>query len=181
MAEPAPQPATTSFRWIGYLSVVAAALLWSMSGFFAKAPTFDSWPIESRGLLLAFWRAVFASLALVFFIRRIEWRWAMLPMVGCFALMNWLYLSAMVRVEGSIAIWLQSTAPVWVFLAGVVIHSERITAADWRMFGWASVGVALILAFQAVQSPPIGLLFALASGAMYVCGRNPIAAPFEGL
>ncbi len=167
MAESKPPAAPTTFRWVGYACVVAAALLWSTNAFFAKAPTFDVWPLESRGLQLAFWRAVFAAAALSLFVRRVEWKWAMVPMVCCFCLMNWLYLSAMVRVEGSIAIWLQSTAPVWVFLASIAIHSERITPADWRMLCWAAAGVILILSFQAFQSPTIGLVFALLSGMMY--------------
>lgn len=152
---------------MGYVCVLVAALLWSTNAFFAKAPIFDVWPLESRGLHLAFWRAVFAAAALGLFVRKIEWKWAMLPMVVFFCLMNWLYLSAMVRVEGSIAIWLQSTAPGWVFLASIVIHSEKITPADWRMLSWAAAGVILILAFQAFQSPSIGLVFALLSGMMY--------------
>ena len=167
MAEFKPQTAPTTFRWVGYVCVIAAALLWSTNAFFAKAPIFEVWPLESRGLQLAFWRAVFAAAALSLFVRRIEWKWAMLPMVCFFCLMNWLYLSAMVRVEGSIAIWLQSTAPVWVFLASITIQSERIKAADWRMLGWAAAGITLILAFQAFHSPTAGLVFALLSGMMY--------------
>lgn len=167
MAETPQQPASESHRSTGYLCVVAAALLWSTGALFAKAPIFESWPIESRGLQLAFWRAAFAAIVLAFFIRKIEWRWAMLPMVCFFCLMNWLYLSSMVRIEGSIAIWLQSTAPVWVFLFSVFFQSERVHRSDWRMLIWASAGVALILAFQAFRSPPIGLVFALVSGTMY--------------
>ncbi len=167
MPELKPKSIAPGLRWVGYLCVIAAALLWSTSALFAKAPTFDAWPIESRGLQLAFWRAVFACAAIVFFVRRVEWKWAMLPMVACFCLMNWLYLTAMVRIEGTIAIWLQSTAPVWVFLVSVTIHSERILAADWRMLVWAVAGVTIILGFQIQQSPAMGLIFALLSGVMY--------------
>ena len=49
--------------WRGRLLVIAAALLWSTSAFFAKAPIFDDWPVESRGLLLACWRGLFASVS----------------------------------------------------------------------------------------------------------------------
>lgn len=159
----APEPS----RGVGYVCVVVAALLWSTSALFAKAPIFESWPLETRGTQLAFWRAFFAAIGLIFFVRKIEWRWAMLPMMVFFCLMNWLYLSSMVRVEGSIAIWLQSTAPVWLFLVSALFLQERIYASDWRMLAWASAGVALILAFQATRSPPSGLVFALLSGMMY--------------
>jgi drug/metabolite transporter (DMT)-like permease len=91
----------------------------------------------------------------------------MLPMVACFCAMNWLYLTAMVQVEASIAIWLQSTAPIWVFLASIVIHSEKIVPADWKMLAGAATGMCVILIFQAHQSPSQGLWFALLSGVMY--------------
>lgn len=167
MAQPHPPRDVPRDRRVGFACVFVAAILWSFSGFFAKAPIFESWPEGSRGTQLAFWRAVFACAALGFFVRRIEWRWTMLTMVACFCVMNWLYLTAMVQIEGSIAIWLQSTAPVWVFLASAISRSERIVPADWRMLAWAVAGVSLILGFQVQRAPSSGLLYALLSGAMY--------------
>ena len=48
----------------GRLWVALAAVMWSSSGLFAKATTFEVWPAESRGLVLAFWRALFAGVLL---------------------------------------------------------------------------------------------------------------------
>jgi hypothetical protein len=42
---------TISDKFRGRLWVIAAALLWSSSGLFAKAPIFDAWPVETRGSL----------------------------------------------------------------------------------------------------------------------------------
>ena len=54
----------------GRLLILVAAVMWSTSGLFAKAPLFADWPLQVAGLpvrgpLLAFWRAVFASLVLL--------------------------------------------------------------------------------------------------------------------
>ena len=57
------QPASDRLR--GRLLVLTAAVLWSTSGFFAKAPLFEEWPLDQRGICLAFWRALFACLLLV--------------------------------------------------------------------------------------------------------------------
>ena len=53
---------TPSSAGLGRRLVLLAAILWSTSGLFAKAPFLEQWPDEQRGLLLAFWRAAFAGL-----------------------------------------------------------------------------------------------------------------------
>ncbi len=74
------------------LMVVAAALLWSTSGFYAKAPWFDDWPIETRGVALTFWRTVFAALTVLPFVRRPTFRIAMIPMSLSFVAMTYSFL-----------------------------------------------------------------------------------------
>lgn len=123
-------------------------MLWSMSGFFAKAPWFDQWPPESRGVLLAFFRSLFALLILVPTIRRPEFRPAMIPMTICFATMVWSFMSAMVYIPAANVIWLQYLSPAWVLLGAVWILKERVTRADVRMFLFCIAGVALILAME---------------------------------
>ncbi len=78
------------------LLVVVAALLWSTSGFYAKAPWFDDWPMETRGVALTFWRAVFAALTVLPFVRRPQFRIAMVPMSMAFVAMTYSFLVAMV-------------------------------------------------------------------------------------
>jgi drug/metabolite transporter (DMT)-like permease len=104
--------------WRGTAIVLLAAVLWSTSGFFVKSPAFQDWPDQSRGLLLAFWRALFASALLAFFVRRVEWNWRLMVSAGCFAAMNTSYLTSMVYCEATLAIWLQYTSPIWVLLGG---------------------------------------------------------------
>lgn len=162
--------------WKGRLLVIAAAVLWSSSGFFAKAPIFADWPVESRGVSLAFWRATFAALLLVFFVRKVQWTIRLLPMVSVFALMNWTYLSGMVHCEASLAIWLQYTAPVWVFLFSWLFWKERPRKKDWLLLFFAAIGVAIILSAELAGASFRGVLFGLASGVFFagvvVCLRG---------
>ncbi len=169
-------PKEKTAPWKGRLLVIAAAVLWSTSGFFAKAPIFADWPIESRGVTLAFWRAFFAATVLVFFVRKVQWTWRLLPMVATFALMNWTYLSAMVYCEASLAIWLQYTAPVWVFLMSWLFWKEKPKRKNWILLGFAAVGVAVILYAELAGVSFKGVQFGLASGIFFagviVCIRG---------
>jgi drug/metabolite transporter (DMT)-like permease len=157
------------------LCIVAAAVLWSTSGLFAKSPLFAEWSQDVRGPLLSFWRATFAGLFLLPLVRRARWRPALVPMSLCFAAMNVTYLSAMARTTAANAIWLQSTAPAWVFLLGVAVLGERVSRRDWLMLDCGLAGVAVILACELGHTNPAGpmgsgqggVLLALASGVCY--------------
>jgi drug/metabolite transporter (DMT)-like permease len=151
----------------GRLLVAAAALLWSTSGFFAKAPLFASWPVESRGVMLAFWRAAFACLALWPMVRRPEWSWRLVPAMLIFAAMNFTYLSAMVRIEASNAIWLQNTAPLWVLLGGVLLFKERASRLDYLLVALGTAGVGLILFFELREGDREGITYGVLAGITY--------------
>ncbi len=151
--------------------VVCAALLWSTSGFFAKAPWFDDWPIETRGVALTFWRAVFAALTVLPFVRRPTFRWAMLPMSLAFVAMVYSFLVAMVRGSETTTIWLQYVGPTWVAVAGMIGLGDRPRRSDWVMvfLSLIGIGVIVIAEFRVTTVPlttgPVGL--ALFSGLMY--------------
>lgn len=151
----------------GRLMVLVAAILWSSSGFFAKAPIFDDWPAGGRSILLAFWRAVFAVLVLSTMVRRPRLSWRMLPMVLCFVAMNYTFLEAMVRTEASVVIWLQHTAPAWVLLGSVFFFHEKVQRADIWLLSLAGIGVSIILAFQLGGEDPVSILLGLLSGITY--------------
>src|SRR5262245_43013048 len=97
------------------LLVLAAAVMWSTSGFFVKAPYLAGWP----GPVLAFWRSAFACVVLWPMVRRPTWSWKLLPAAATFVAMNYTYLTAMAKGSAANAIWLQCTAPVWVLFVGV--------------------------------------------------------------
>lgn len=156
------------------LMIVLAAVLWSTSGFFAKAPWFDDWPVESRGVALTFWRAVFAALAVLPFVRRPQFRCAMIPMALAFVVMTYTFLVAMVGGSETTTIWLQYVGPAWVALAGLWGLGDRPRRDDWAMIALSVLGISVIVLMEALQSGealghlltgPVGL--ALLSGLMY--------------
>jgi drug/metabolite transporter, DME family len=150
--------------WRGRLLIIAAAVLWSTSGFFAKAPIFADWPIAGRGMMLAGWRSAFAALVLIFFIRQIRWSWRLLPMVAAFAAMNWTYLNALVLCEPTLAIWLQYSAPAWVFLISWLVFGEYPLPRDWILLILAGAGVSVILWAEWGGGSPAGVRYGIASG-----------------
>jgi drug/metabolite transporter, DME family len=145
------------------LLVLAAATLWSTSGFFVKAPHLVGWP----GSVLAFWRAAFACLVLWPLVRRPQWSWKLVPATATFAAMNYTYLTAMAKGSAANAIWLQCTAPVWVLLVGVLIFQERAIWRDWLLVAFAAAGVAVILYFESRGASLEAVLWGLASGVFY--------------
>lgn len=156
----------------GRLLILIAAVMWSTSGFFAKAPWFADWPLQIehlpvRGPLLAFWRVVFASLALLPFVRRPRWTPKLLFMVAAYAIMNYTFLNALTLTTAANAIWLQNTAPAWVFLIGVFVFREPVHPRDGWLLVCCAAGVALILWFEMGGQTTKGVVFGLLSGVAY--------------
>ncbi len=162
-----PAETATRDKLIGRLAMVAAAVMWSSSGLFAKMPLFDDWPPGWQGAMLAFWRSVFATTVLVPAIRRPRWNRYLVPLTVCFTLMNILYLTSMTRTTAANAIWLQSTAPWWVFLLGVFVLREPIARRDLVPLVFAVFGVGAILAFEVQGQAKFGVFCGLASGVAY--------------
>ena len=146
-------------RWL----VLLAAVLWSTSGFFAKAPWFRGWP----GPTLAFWRAAFACLVLWPLVRQPRWNWRLIPMTLLFAAMNYAYLTAMATGTAANAIWLQMTAPLWVLVAGVAFFHERAAPRDWWLMLFVISGVGLILVYESRGAELPAVAWGLASGMFY--------------
>ncbi len=151
---------------VGRLLVIVAAVMWSSSGFFAKSPLFD-WSPDERGPLLAFWRAAFASLILALLVRRPRWSWGLIPMSILFVAMNYTFLTALVRTEASVVIWLQHLAPAWVLIGGRMLFGEPVQRIDLLLIGFCVTGVAVILGDQLRGQDPISVMLGLASGLTY--------------
>jgi drug/metabolite transporter (DMT)-like permease len=141
--------------------------MWSTSGLFAKAETFAAWPADSRGILLAFWRAAFAGVLLLPAVRQPKWDLRLVPLCVAFAVMNVTYLSAMTLTTAANAIWLQSTAPWWVFLVGVLVVGEPFARSERAPLVVGGLGLAVILWFEVQGQARSGVLCGLVSGFSY--------------
>lgn len=165
---PAPRSALVK----GRLLVLLAVLFWSTGGLFAQSSVFDDWPRESRGAMLAFWRALFAGLSLLPMVRRPRFRWRYAPMALVFTIMNVSYLQSMALSGVANAIWLQATAPLWVFLLGMCLWREPFVRRDTVLLASGLAGVAIILIFEIghtsrTGASPWGVVWGLVSGIMF--------------
>ncbi len=164
----APPPAPSSGSPLGgRLLVALAAVMWSSSGLFAKATIFEAWPVETRGVLLAFWRAAFAGVLLLPAVRRPRWDVKLIPLCLAFTVMNVSYLTAMTETTAANAIWLQSTAPWWVFLVGVLVLGEPFRRSERLPLVVGGLGLTVILWFEVQGQARAGVLWGLVSGFSY--------------
>ncbi len=155
------------------LGIVAAAVLWSLSGAFKSVLThptslgLDRPPLDPAQI--AFYRVLFAGLVLTPTLRRVDlsFRPAMIGMVLTFAAMNALFIRALTLGTAANAIFLQYTAPLWVYLAGIWWLGERADRRSTVAVAAGMLGVAVILAggWSGERLDVIGL--ALGSGVAY--------------
>jgi drug/metabolite transporter (DMT)-like permease len=160
-----------SEQTVGRLTVLVAAVLWSTNGMFVKSPLFVEWPREERGMLLAFWRALFAVAALALLVRSPRWHWRLLPMALSFVVMNGVFLQSMVWTTAGNAIWLQNIAPLWICLFAR-LAGETLDRRDLPMLGLVSAGIGLILSCELSATDwsadaPRGVLLGALSGVGY--------------
>lgn len=128
---------------------------------------------------IAFWRGLFAGLCLIPLVRRsaVRFRPSLVGMVGCFAVMSGLYLSALGLGNAANAIFLQNSAPVWVYLIGVYLLGQTADGRALRSTALALVGTLVIVAGNWPRGLPADaqaaqvtiLLMAAGSGLTYAC------------
>jgi len=162
--------------WIGRLSLVVAALLWSISGLFTRLLQHDTGlgihdpPLTP--LQIAFYRSLFAGLFFLPMLRRKDLTYQpLMPwMVLTFAAMNAMFLTAMALGTAANAIFLQYTAPLWVYLISRYALGERSTRSDLRVMQWCLLGLAVIVGGSwwggNVDQLPV-VAMAIGSGATY--------------
>jgi DME family drug/metabolite transporter len=165
-----------SARWL----LVLAAVLWSTGSLFMRLlqrPTslgLDAPPLSE--IQIAFYRALFAGLCLVPLLRRadIRIRPAMGALIGTFAVMNALYVSALGLGSAANAIFLQNSSPVWVFFLGWWLLGEKADRRSLSAILIAFLGVAIIVAGNWPKGGDAGgdqqidvLLMGVGSGATY--------------
>lgn len=141
--------------------MLGASVLWSTSGAFAKS-------LHLPPSVMACYRVLFAGLFLSLFLRRrdVRWRFAILGMAMCFAIMNASFVWAIVLTTAANAIFLQYTAPAWMLVFSVVFLHERLSLADVGVVAISLVGVGVILSGGGVDSWA-GVGLALVAGVTY--------------
>jgi drug/metabolite transporter (DMT)-like permease len=144
--------------------VLAAAVLWSLSGVLAKSFALD--PIS-----VAFYRSLFAGLALLPFVPRARWefRSSMLPNVVVFGAMIGAYLASVKLTTAANAIFLQFTATFWMVPLSYLMLRERPDRGSLIGIALAMVGVLTIVLWGYVgKSGEVwGVALGLASGICY--------------
>ncbi len=140
--------------------VLITAVLWSLGGVIAKGLS----PLDGVGI--AFYRSLFAGLALMPFIPRSRWiiRPSMLPVMVVFGAMVGLYLSALTRTTAANAILLQCTATFWTVPIGFLVLRERPGRRALMGIGLATVGIAILVVFGRKGTPGEGLGIAMGLG-----------------
>lgn len=149
------------------LEILGAALLFSTGGAAIKATTLTSWQVAS-------FRSGVAALAVLLLVRaaRRGWSWHVLPVGVAYAATMVLFVASNKLTTAANAIFLQSTAPLYVLLAGPLLLKERIRGRDLAFM--VPVAVGLTLFFVGSEAPAAtapdprrGDLMALASGVLW--------------
>lgn len=124
--------------------------------------------IALPGPTMACIRALFAAAVLIPFLRprAITFRPAMLGLVACFATMNVCYVTSITLTSAANAIFLQYTAPGWMFLASVLVLREPVDRRSLIGLLVGLVGISVIVA-GSWQSDARGVLLGLISGVTY--------------
>ena len=150
----------------GRTLLIAAAILWSTNGLIVKSPPLQAISLEDRGWLLACYRSLFASLALLPLVswRRVRWRPGLLVSAATFTAMNTSYVIGLTRTSAAAATFLQYTSTVWVFLFGWLALKERVHRGNVVALLCAIVGILWIVFAERDQQRADGNLFALGSG-----------------
>lgn len=144
------------------LSLLFAAVLWSLAGIFIK---FLSLP----PLTIVFYRSLFASLFFAFFVRRsiAVPRVALLVSALAYTAAISAFVSANKITTAANAIALQYTAPMFVFMIVHFLFGEKITWASWISLVLGMLGIAVICVGSAGQPDAAGVMIALLSGLLF--------------
>jgi len=165
------------------LLLVAAALLFSTGGAAIKAATLTGWQVAS-------FRSGVAALALLAGLpeARRGWSWRMTPVAAAYAATLVMFVLATRLTTAANAIFLQSTAPLYVLLLAPWLLHERVRRRDLLYALVVAAGMALF--FLGTEPPRVtapdparGNLIGLASGlawALTVTGLRWLGRGAEG-
>src|SRR5690349_707140 len=150
-------------RWF----VIAAAALFSTGGAAIKGTSLTAFQVAGP-------RSAVAALALVLVLpaARRGFGWDLLPAACAYGGTLLCFVLATKLTTAAAAIFLQSTAPIWILLLAPLLLREPIRLADLPAVGLAAVGLVLVFLgsrdpVATAPRPELGNLLALASGLFY--------------
>jgi drug/metabolite transporter (DMT)-like permease len=146
------------------LLLVATAVLFSTGGAAIKAAGFTAWQVASFRS-----GAAAAVLLLVVPETRREWSWRIAPVAAAYAATLILFVQATRMTTAANAIFLQSTAPLYLLLLGPLLLREPIRRTDVGYILAIAAGMSLFAlgtqrAVASAPDPHTGNICALASG-----------------
>jgi len=149
------------------LAALAAALLFSTGGAAIKGTALNA-------VQVAGFRSGVAALALALLLPEARRGFGrdLLPAAFAYAGTLISFVAATKLTTSAAAIFLQSTAPIWVLLLAPLLLGERIRARDLPYVAAATVGLALVFLGSRdpgahAPNPPLGNALGLASGLFY--------------
>lgn len=122
------------------LLLLAAAVLFSTGGAVIKAATITPWQVAS-------FRSGIAALALVVLVpaARRDWSWKLAPVGLAYAATLVLFVLSTRLTTSANAIFLQSSAPLYMLLLAPLLLHEPIRRGDLLFMGAIGLGVVLVL------------------------------------
>lgn len=147
------------------LQILGAALLFSTGGAAIKATALTSWQVAS-------FRSGVAAAAVLLLLpaARRGWSWRVLPVAAAYAATMILFVASNKLTTSANAIFLQSTAPLYILLLGPLLLKEPLRGRDGAFMAALAGGLLLFFvggteAAQATAPDPrAGNLLATASG-----------------
>ena len=146
------------------LLLVATAVLFSTGGAAIKAAGFTAWQVAS-------FRSGVAAAVLLLLVpeARRKWSWRIAPVAAAYAATLILFVQATRMTTAANAIFLQSTAPLYLLLLGPLLLHEAIRRSDAGyilaiMGGMSLFAVGTERAIATAPDPHTGNIRALASG-----------------
>ena len=151
-------------RAVGVMMLVAASILWSVSGVAVKT-------LKLPPIAFTLYRSIGAAIAMGAIApfmpgRRPAGRWMAFSAV-LYTAVVFLLITAMTVSTAAIGILLQYTAPVWCALLAWLFQRRRIGGRTMLAMGIAIVGITIMIAGQKTGSGWIGPLCGLLSGVAF--------------
>jgi drug/metabolite transporter (DMT)-like permease len=141
------------------LSILGAAVLWSLAGVFIKTLALDP-------LAIVFYRSLFAALFFAPLVKSRSWKFPLPLLVSAVSYTAAVsaFVAANKLTSAANAIVLQYTAPIFVFIFARLLFGERISRVNLLALAACTLGVAILYAGGGGERDVQGVGVALFSG-----------------